>query len=678
MAAAQKKTYIKKVTLSIEPSNEVAWDTNVTLRCQAVLSKQEVVQFTIYKSEDVVCTQTMSSSNDLLCPLTNLKVDNSGRYSCEVKFEDKEETSSNHELTVTEAPAPVLHINPIEATEGDEITLTCVAPEQASQLYFYRDSENIKTMKTNSTQAVWKRHVTISGTHTFHCSYGIHTVQTYYISPNSNTVSVSVKELAITPVLEITGPQKIYEGDQLSLTCSINTSLPSTSDAYLYLMEGTEHLSEGFPKVNHSLLVLDKGPADFTCELVVKRVEKRTSKNISVAELFSAPTLTLSPAEVFQEDDVTLTCRSDSYASERLNDSQLMYSLDPPQDFLYSKSNGVFYGKAPKSEINVSCVAKGKGVTKSSEISTLRPKVPVSIPDISVVGPAILGQPVKIFCRSHTGSLPINYTLVKGYTPVRATTVRLASEEAVFTVESTSDLGSYKCEAKNSLKNPQLSERLIAAVIVPLSNLTMTVIPDLAEITEGGRLYLICSVEGTPPVTFKWYRSDDENPVYAVTSYSHNTQHYQIPVLSRKHSGRYRCEAANPANNIVYSDFVDIHVRMALWKKALIGGVCALGSVSALVVVLKLYFKSRRDTVDNEESSVDYTEMVNAQPADPSRERSFSKFKLIQNYLRSTMGQDRLSGLAVLSIQNEPARKFDIRQIVGEFAERKARPVPFL
>ncbi|XP_075888857.1 platelet endothelial cell adhesion molecule-like [Nelusetta ayraudi] len=654
MAAAQMKTYIKKVTLSIKPSHEVAWGTNVTLHCQAVLSKPEVVDFTIYKSEDVVCTQTMSSSNDLLCPLTNLKVDNSGLYSCEVKFEDEEETSSNHELTVT-APAPVLHINPMEATEGDEITLTCVAPEQASQFYLYRDSENIKSMKTNSTQAVWKRRVTTSGTHTFHCSYRIHTGQNIYISLNSNTVSVSVKELAITPVLEITGPQKIYEGDQLSLTCSINTSLPSTSDAYLYLMQGTEHLSEAFTKVNHSLMVLDKGPADFMCKLVVKRVEKRTSKNISVAELFSAPTLTLSPAEVFQEDDVTLTCRSDSYASERLNDSQLMYSLDPPQDFLYSKSNGVFYGKAPKSEINVSCVAKDKNVTKSSEISTLRPKVPVSIPEISVVGPAILGQPVKILCRSHTGSLPINYTLVKGYTPVRATTVRLASEEAVFTVESTSDLGSYKCEAKNSLKNPQLSERLIDAVTVPLSNLTMTVIPDLAEITEGGRLYLICSVEGTPPVTFKWYRSDDENPVYAVTSYSHNT-HYQIPVLSRKHSGRYRCEAANPANNIVYSDFVDIHVRMALWKKALIGGVCALGSVSALVVVLKLYFKSRRGketynppasqasrvkkqnrtflhcflllffshllscyTVDNEESSVDYTEMVNAQPADPSR-----------------------------------------------------------
>ncbi len=39
-----------------------------------------------------------------------------------------------------------------------------------------------------------------------------------------------------------------------------------------------------------------------------------------------------------------------------------------------------------------------------------------------------------------------------------------------------------------------------------------------------------------------------------------------------------------------------------------------------------------------------------------SAERSFSKLKLIKNYMRSTMSQDRLSGLSILSIENESAR----------------------
>lgn len=92
--------------------------------------------------------------------------------------------------------------------------------------------------------------------------------------------------------------------------------------------------------------------------------------------------------------------------------------------------------------------------------------VPVSIPEISVVGHAILGRPVKILCRSRTGSLPINYTLIEDYNTVSTITVSLATEEAIFTVTSAGNLKSYMCEAsnRNSNKNPQLSRRLNALV----------------------------------------------------------------------------------------------------------------------------------------------------------------------------------------------------------------------
>ena len=51
-------------------------------------------------------------------------------------------------------------------------------------------------------------------------------------------------------------------------------------------------------------------------------------------------------------------------------------------------------------------------------------------------------------------------------------------------------------------------------------------------------------------------------------------------------------------------------------------------------------------------------------------ERSFSKLKLIKNYLRSSMFQDRLSGLSILSIENERARNIDLKRIVKKFAEK--------
>ena len=58
-------------------------------------------------------------------------------------------------------------------------------------------------------------------------------------------------------------------------------------------------------------------------------------------------------------------------------------------------------------------------------------------------------------------------------------------------------------------------------------------------------------------------------------------------------------------------------------------------------------------------------------------ERSFSKLKLIKTYLRSSMGQERLSGLAILSIENTRARELNIGDVVDDFAQRKARRMTF-
>lgn len=54
-------------------------------------------------------------------------------------------------------------------------------------------------------------------------------------------------------------------------------------------------------------------------------------------------------------------------------------------------------------------------------------------------------------------------------------------------------------------------------------------------------------------------------------------------------------------------------------------------------------------------------------------ERTFSKLKLIKNYLRSSMGQDRLTNLAILSIENQRARKVDTNKMIDKFAMMKSR-----
>jgi Domain of unknown function (DUF4371)/hAT family C-terminal dimerisation region len=56
-----------------------------------------------------------------------------------------------------------------------------------------------------------------------------------------------------------------------------------------------------------------------------------------------------------------------------------------------------------------------------------------------------------------------------------------------------------------------------------------------------------------------------------------------------------------------------------------------------------------------------------------SGERSFSRLKLIKNYLRSTMTQDRLSGLSILSIENDISRSLNKEDILRDFCNLKAR-----
>lgn len=60
-----------------------------------------------------------------------------------------------------------------------------------------------------------------------------------------------------------------------------------------------------------------------------------------------------------------------------------------------------------------------------------------------------------------------------------------------------------------------------------------------------------------------------------------------------------------------------------------------------------------------------------------SAERSFSKLKLIKTYLRSTMSQERLSGLAIMSINHEVGKSLSCEDMIDDFVSRKSRGATF-
>jgi len=61
-----------------------------------------------------------------------------------------------------------------------------------------------------------------------------------------------------------------------------------------------------------------------------------------------------------------------------------------------------------------------------------------------------------------------------------------------------------------------------------------------------------------------------------------------------------------------------------------------------------------------------------------SAECSFSKLKLIENRLQTSMTQERLVNLAIMSIESDILREIDFTTIITNFAAAKSRKVPGL
>ena len=58
-----------------------------------------------------------------------------------------------------------------------------------------------------------------------------------------------------------------------------------------------------------------------------------------------------------------------------------------------------------------------------------------------------------------------------------------------------------------------------------------------------------------------------------------------------------------------------------------------------------------------------------------SAERSFSKLKIIKNRLRSTMDNDRLSNLTIMSLEKQIMDKLNVNDVIDKFARRKNRRI---
>ncbi|KAK0154225.1 Platelet endothelial cell adhesion molecule [Merluccius polli] len=597
---------IRDVTLTVMPDQNLPRDTNVTLRCRASLSisGSQVLrrEYSFYKENTVIYRKITSSSEDMMYLLPSVRVSSTGHYMCKIVIEGRERNSDLRKLTVTGLARPVLYLEKQKFSEGEDVTARCSAPGESGSInfHFYVDDKELQYVAqygapVTSNQVDAKLRIRDTGRHSVRCDYTVQIPSAFVKSDSSNSFTVTIEELSVKPILEISPGQKIFEGDQLSISCKLEGYYPNPDGISLVLNHGEQLLSTGQTEVNHSMAVFVQDSGELECRMEMGQAVKTANVTLSVIELFSVPRLSMSPAEVFQGDEMRLTCSSEVLVAERLNTDDITYALKPAGSLVAEREAGRFSGKALTNHFNYICTARARGIDKDSKALLVMPKVSVVKPKLSAKETVVLGRPFQIQCASDYGSLPINYTLLKTSNFVSVTTVSQPHQKALFniTIQHPLEISQYECKAENNRqKDGERSERLNASIIVPLSQATLTVVPSPGDISEGNKLILICGATGTLPITFKWYRSDISQPLIRKTVNAITADH-QIADIGRNNSATYYCEALNQAQNLVRSQLVPIEVHLALWKKGVIAASCLL-VLCVLVLLCVLRYKSRR------------------------------------------------------------------------------------
>jgi hypothetical protein len=95
---------------------------------------------------------------------------------------------------------------------------------------------------------------------------------------------------------------------------------------------------------------------------------------------------------------------------------------------------------------------------------------------------------------------------------------------------------------------------------------------------------------------------------------------------------------------------------------------CSPGILSAMEIFEHVIYL---DTYPN--VSIAYRILFTMPVTVASAEKSFSKLKLLKNYLRSTMTQDRLNSLAILCIEKKLLDEIDLYGIIDDFVSQNVR-----
>ncbi|XP_016830806.1 platelet endothelial cell adhesion molecule isoform X2 [Cricetulus griseus] len=596
---AQENSFtINSIHMKSLPSWEIPNGYSVTLECLVDISTTSKVrshhQVLFYKDEMLLFNISSTEYTESIF-IPQARVFHSGRYKCTVVLNSKEKTTQEYQLLVKGVPSPTVTLDKKEVTEGGVVTVNCSVKEELPPIYFKIEKVELGTKlvkqirdKTSNQNFVVmdfpieeQDHVLV-----FRCQAGIMSGIQMQTSESTRSEYVTVQESFSTPKFLIHPSGVIIEGDQLYIKCTVQVTHLVREFPEIIIQKDKTIVATSKRNIEalYSVMATVENSGHYTCKVESNRISKVSSIMVNITELFPKPKLQFSSKEVDQGKILDLFCSVPGIPSVNFTIQKETMILSQDQNFskiAEDRDSGMY-----------SCTAGIGRVVKRSDPVHIKVCEMLSKPRIfhDAKAEIIKGHAITISCQSVNGTAPVTYHLIKD-TNVFLDRMVTSNDPAAFTDEPIEDV-EYQCMANNCHSHPQLySETLRVKVIAPVDEVTISILSS-NEVPSGNEIVLRCSVkEGTGPITFKFYKENDDRPFHETTL--NDTQAFWVEKqASKKQEGQYYCTASNRASHSSSprSNSLTVRVFLAPWVKGLIAVVVIGAVIAALIVAAKCYF----------------------------------------------------------------------------------------
>ncbi|XP_058874332.1 Fc receptor-like protein 5 [Acipenser ruthenus] len=562
-----------------EPAGEIFEGDTVTLSC-VVEGGSDGWRYLWYKdSRETSAPQTDSSSGTGAgYTISAAAVSHSGEYWCRAERGSKpfySQYSSAVKIQVSKRPQAVLTQEPAwtQIFKSERVTLRCQVQGDYTDWRFtwYKAGRN-GPVTQDSYSSIDGDSYTISSAAQYHSGEytckGVRTGNPSY-STISNSLTLRVSASKPKPVLTREPAGEIFEGDTVTLSCVVEGGsggwrylwYKDRQGAPVYQTDSSSGPGAGYTisaaALSHSgeyWCRAGRGSNPFNSEY-------SNAVKIKVSELFSTPTLTVTPrASVWEGEAVTLQCG----AHINKQGAQLQYS--------YIKDNGNLRGAGSRDPYSIPAAglrdtgsyqceveAAGMGLKKrSGSVSlTVRAGKPKPVLTQEPAGEIFEGDTVTLSCvvGGSDGWRYLWYKDRQYSTPVYQTNSSSGTGAGyIISAAALSHSGEYWCRAGRGSKpfNSQYSNAVNIQVSKVRPKAVLTLQPAWAQIFTGETVTLSCEVEGgSAGWRFKQYR-DGREEAWCSDQYSRRDgDSCTISTAQHYHSGVYWCESGQERSNAV-------------------------------------------------------------------------------------------------------------------------------